>query len=277
MTESITPSEQQIHALLSSLTTEELGRMLRDANYWYAYQGEFDRRAAGLDPSVREAAWAALDFARRVSAHSLRPPSLGHPTGWYTVTPQTRRLLHDIDVLATGRLVSALERLGDEQHRFAAQALMDEAVAACLAPDEQTQIKDVRSLLRHGLEPRTRTERLVVNFYLTMQQVPKIAETPLTIESIIELQRMLSVGLSDGPDDCVAFRHRNIPRRSTVDLWPGAYVPPLAHEVQSYLARTLDELRVPEPWVPPLVRGPQLYFSLLMSRPFELDEVGLAR
>lgn len=268
------PTQSQLRALLASITPGDLHDLLRQSNERYAYEEEFARRSGDLDLEARSAAWEILDFCRRVTAYDIG--SIGLDPRWFIPTPDILRRLHDIDVLASGHLVTALEQLGDEQHRFTAHALMDEAIAACLAPDEQTQVKDVRSFLRHGLEPRTRTERLVVNFYLTMQHVPKIAANPLTLETVFDLQRMLSAGLTDSEKAC-DYRHRNIPRRTTVDRWPGAYLPPLAHEVPDRMRRLMEDVEVERTWVHPLIYGPLLYFSLLNVRPFELSEVGLSR
>jgi len=269
------PTQQQIRELLAATTLEELHRLLREANEHYAYEEEFDRRTRALTASAREAAWTVLDFSRRLGAHTIKSDALD--SRWFTPTPDILRWLHEIDVLASGRLVTALGQLGDEQHRFASHALMDEAIAACLAPDEQTQFRDVRSLLRHGIEPRTRTERLVTNFYRTMLQVPAIAAEPLTMDTIIRVQRMLASGLSESEEESAAFRQRNIPRRATVDRWPGSYTPPLAREIRSRMDKLVDESDTERPWVHPLIRGPMLYFSILSIRPFELSEIGLAR
>lgn len=267
-------TQSQMRDLIAAVTPEDLHRLLRQANDQYAYEEEFARRNGSLSLEARSAAWSILDFCRRVTAYDIG--SIGLDPRWFIPTPDILKRLHDIDVLASGHLVNALEQLGDEQHRFTAHALMDEAIAACLAPDEQTQVKDVRSFLRHGLEPRTRTERLVVNFYLTMQHVPAIAARPLTLETVFELQRMLSVGLTD-PEKACEYRHRNIPRRTTVDRWPGAYVAPLAREIPERMRYLMGDIERDRTWVHPLIYGPLLYFSLLNARPFELSEVGLSR
>ncbi len=269
------PTQQQMRELLAATTPEELHHLLRDANDRYAYEQEFANRTSALTAPAREAAWSVLDFARRLCAHDITSGVLD--SRWFTPTPHILKWLHEIDVLTSGRLVTALERLGDEQQRFASHALMDEAIAACLAPDEQTQFKDVRSLLRHGIEPRTRTERLVTNFYRTMLQVPTIATGPLTIETVVRVQRMLAAGLTESEEESTAFRQRNIPRRATVDRWPGSYTPPLAHEVRPRMDRLIEDMDTERPWVHPLVQGPMLYFSILNIRPFELSEIGLAR
>lgn len=270
----VSPSQDQLRELLSAMTPEDVHALLRTANVDYAYEDELRRRTTALSPTAQTAAWATLDFARRLCAHEI---TLGAArSGWYTPTPEILRWLHQIDMLTGGHLMASLERLGDERRRFASHSLMDEAIAVCLAPDETTDFDDVRSFLRQGREPRTRTERLVVNFYLTMQEVPRLASTSLNIDTAIEVQRMLTLGLCEG-DECTAFRRKNIPRRATVDRWPGSYTPPLAYEVEPTLRRTFAAIERQDPWVHPLVHGLQLYFTLLNIRPFEIADVGLAR
>ncbi|MBN2248562.1 MAG: hypothetical protein JW733_07670 [Coriobacteriia bacterium] len=270
----VAPTRQQLRELLAVMTPEDLHKLLRSANENYAYEEEFARRTVPLDAPARSAAWSSLDFARRVCAHEVTLGTV--ESRWFTPTPQILHWLHQIDMLASGRMVTALERLGDEQQRFASQSLMDEAVAVCLTPDESRHYEDVRSFLRQGVEPRTRTERLVVNFYSTMREVPKLASSPLDMDAVMEVQRMLALGLCDG-SECTAFRRKNIPRKATVDRWPGAYTPPLAREVEPTLERTIAAVNRQDPWAHPLIHGFMLYFSVLNLRPFEIGDVGLAR
>lgn len=267
-------SDEQMRSLWSSIDPEMLHRILREANERYAYQDEFSRRMTMLNAADAETAWAVLDFARRLCAHEIPSVSTNRP--WFIPTPEILHWLHEIDVLSSGPLVTALDRLGDEQNRFASHALMDEAVAACLTPDEQTQSKDVRAFLRQGIRPRSRTEQLVVNFYSTMQQVPRLASIPLSMKLITQVQRMLTAGLCE-EDECTSLRRKNVPRRATVDRWPGAQPAPLAREIKPTMQILIDSMNENQPWVHPLIRGMMLYFTLLNVRPFEIGEVGLAR
>lgn len=269
-----TPTREQLRALVAAMPPAEVHDLLRTANTDYAYEDELLRRTAALPPDAQAAAWSTLDFARRLCAHEI---TLGtDDSRWYTPTPAIQQRLHQIDMLASGRLVSSLERLGDEQQRFASHALMDEAVAVCLAPDEMTRLEDVRSFLRQGQKPQTRTEHMVVNFYLTMREVPALAAASIDVQTVLEVQRLLTRGLCQG-DACIEFRRKNIPRRATVDRWPGAYAPPLAHEVQPTLERALAGVERKDPWAHPLIHGLMLYFTILNLRPFEIGDVGLAR
>ncbi len=268
------PTQEQLGELREAMAPGEVHTLLRTANSDYAYEEELARRTATLSPSAQAAAWSTLDFARRICAHEITLGTVD--SRWYLPTPAIQERLHQIDMLASGRLVTALERLGDEQQRFASHALMDEAIAVCLAPDEMTRLEDVRNFLRQGAKPRSRTEQMVVNFYLTMREVPALAATPLDMEKVVEVQRMLTRGLCEGPD-CVALRRKNIPRKATVDRWPGAYAPPLAREVEPTLERALVAVNQQDPWAHPLIRGLMLYFSVLNLRPFEIGDVGLAR
>lgn len=268
------PSGTQLKTLAASVDTEMIHQVLREANEHYAYEDEFARRTKTLSPQNAETAWALLDFARRVCAHEV--PSIIADPPWFTPTPEILRWLHDIDTLSSGHLISALDRLGDEQHRFASHALMDEAIAACLTPDEQAHSGDVRAFLRQGAKPRSRSEQLVLNFYSTMQRVPKLATAPLSMKLLTQVQRMLTTGLCEGAA-CTAFRHRNVPLRATVDRWPGTPVAPLAHEVEPAMSMLVESMNSDDPWVHPLIRAMMLYFALLNVRPFEIGDVGLAR
>lgn len=270
-----------MRCLLSTLSPKELVDLLRSANEPYVYEETFAAITGGLPPAARDAAWALLSLSRDVGRHVLLPSTEDRAALWFTPTPAIVHWLHDIDVLAKGHLETVRELHRDERRRLTSQVLMDGAVAACLTPDEYAEVEDAREFLRHGRAPESRTERLVTNFYFVMQRVPEIAQKPVTIETVLRLQRMLSHGIatdaSGNPIDPMAFRQCDVPDRTVIDQWPGAVPAPPSSDIKQRLQEAIRAATMPEPWVHPVIAGIIAYFSLESLRPFELGGIGLPR
>lgn len=242
----------------------------------YLLRSRFMTQAVDIPEEEREDAWELLQYARRVTAH--------HVVGFadqgrsrYIITPEIGRLLHEIEVLTTGRIAHGLDRLGGDLQRFASYALMEEAVAESISGGDLASGEALRRFLHTNRAPSTPLEQKVRNFHNAMLQVPALAQKPLSVETVFDVQRILAHGLVDDERDATAYRKRNIPVRSAIDEWPEPTRPALARDVERLVGSIVRSAVDQKVWMHPIVRGMMMYFSLLNLRPFEVNNVGLSR
>lgn len=242
----------------------------------YMLRTRFMDEAVDIPEDERADAWELLHYARRVTAH--------HVVGFadqgrsrYIVTPEIGRLLHEVEVLASGRIAHGLERLGGDLQRFASHALMEEAVAESISGGDRSSGDALRRFLHSNRPPSTPLEQKVLNFHQAMLKVPELARGPLSVQTVFDVQRILAHGLVDDEKDATAFRKRNIPVRTAIDEWPEPTRPALARDVERVLKTMIRSTVDQDRWMHPIVRGMMLYFSLLNLRPFEVNNVGLSR
>jgi Fic family protein len=125
-------------------------------------------------------------------------------------------------------------------------------------------------MIRSRRPPRDRSERMIINNFLTMQRIRELREQPLTPQMVLALHRLVSEDTLDDPAN--AGRLRPADKQVVVDDVYGTvfHVPPPAEE----LPRRLEELcrfangETPAVFIHPVVRAIALHFWLAYDHPF---------
>ena len=81
-----------------------------------------------------------------------------------------------------------------QMYRYIVSSLMEEAIASSQIEGAVTTTKEAKRMLRENRKPRSRSERMILNDYLTMQRLKEIKDQPLTVETILELHRSITNG-----------------------------------------------------------------------------------
>ena len=164
---------------------------------------------------------------------------------------------------------------GPPRYRYLLSSLMEEAITSSQMEGAATTRDVAKSMIRRRRPPRDRSERMILNNFLTMQRIRELREQPLTSELVLELHRLVSKDTLDDPD-CLhgkefAGRLRPPGKEVVVDDVYGAvfHVPPAAEE----LPGRLEELcrfangETPKVFIHPVVRAIALHFWLAYDHP----------
>jgi Fic family protein len=127
-----------------------------------------------------------------------------------------------------------------------------------------------KAMIRSRRPPRDRSERMILNNFLTMQRIRELRDQPLTPQLVLDLHRLVSEDTLDDPAD--AGRLRRPGQDVVVDDAYGTvfHVPPPADE----LPGRLEELcrfansETPTVFLHPVVRAIALHFWLAYDHPF---------
>jgi Fic family protein len=127
-------------------------------------------------------------------------------------------------------------------------------------------------MLRSGRPPRDRSERMVLNNYLVMEQIRRLKSEPFSTERILELHSIVTDGALDPPDAAGRFRSPDEkisvmdPSRNVV-----LHEPPPSDILPERLQRLCDFANQPpasDPFVHPVVRAILVHFMLGYDHPF---------
>jgi Fic family protein len=126
-----------------------------------------------------------------------------------------------------------------------------------------------KAMIRSRRPPRDRSERMILNNFLTMQRIRELREQPLTPELVLDLHRLVSEDTLNDPDDAGRLRP---PGKTVVEdnaYGTVVHVPPAAEE----LPGRLEELcrfangETPKVFIHPVVRAIALHFWLAYDHP----------
>mgnify|MGYP006275183421 CR=1 FL=1 len=213
--------------------------------------------------------WLAEKLSRKLTPLPLLT-SEGQAFG-FSQPPVLLKGLHQIDMQA-GASVVAPEAVTTRstRDRYLLSSLMEEAITSSQMEGAATTRDVAKAMIRSRRPPRDRSERMILNNFLTMQRIRELRKQPLTPQLVLDLHRLVTEGTLDDPAD--AGRLRPPGKEVVVDDLYGTvfHVPPPAHE----LPQKLEELcrfangETPKVFIHPVVRAIALHFWLAYDHPF---------
>ena len=213
--------------------------------------------------------WLAEKLTRRPTALPLLASD--GKAFWFSQAPVLLQGLYQIDRQA-GASVVAPEAVTTRstRDRYLLSSLMEEAITSSQMEGAATTRDVAKDMIRSRRPPRDRSERMIINNFLTMQRIRELREQPLTPQMVLALHRLVSEDTLDDPAN--AGRLRPADKQVVVDDVYGTvfHVPPPAEE----LPRRLEELcrfangETPAVFIHPVVRAIALHFWLAYDHPF---------
>lgn len=158
----------------------------------------------------------------------------------------------------------------DVRDSYIVSALVQESITSSQLEGAVTTREVAKEMLRSGRQPRDKSERMILNNYLTMQRIQSLQTEPLSPELVFELHRRVTENTLEKAD--AAGRFRRADENVRVEDMEGNvfHEPPDARELPERLAQMCDFAngRAPDYFVHPVLRAIILHFWLAYDHPF---------
>lgn len=249
------------------LVSSDIGNERRDR---YLHWDEMRHRPPP-DGFSREEWWLATKLARMSSRQKLPlRDKLGTPF-WFSDSQHMHRRLHEIDQDASGRIQVPAEDMASTatRERYVIRSLVEEAITSSQLEGAATTRVVAKEMLRSGRSPRDADEQMILNNYRAMEFIRAHSDVDLTVEMLLELQRMLTDKTLDAA--AVGRFRRPSDNVHVVDMEENIlHTPPHADELDQRLAGLLSfaNRRGGEEFVHPAVRAILLHFMIGYDHPF---------
>jgi Fic family protein len=225
--------------------------------------------------------WFGIKSARRQLYKSLPLKDKTGSAFVYATTVPGLEMLHRVDRDASGAIQSA-EQVTDPDTRntYLIRSLVEEAITSSQLEGASTTRKVAKEMIREGREPRTRSERMILNNYRGMEFIRRFLGQPLTPSIILELQTILVEGTLDDPDAAGRYRRDDEGIAVTDEVGNVLHAPPPAAEIPERIDRlckfanaSLTEKQrsgsfVSPDWIHPVVRAILVHFMIGYDHPF---------
>lgn len=219
-----------------------------------------------------ESWWLATKLARLANAKSLPfLDKLGH--AFIYALPETLlKDLHDID--REGGMIPSGQpsiEVRSDQARYLMASLIEESITSSQLEGASTTRRVAEAMLREGRKPTSVSERMIFNNFEAMRHIREICGGQLKPEHVIELQRVLTEGTLEHPEDCGRIRQRDDIQVIGKGDGTVLHQPPKASELRTRLQRLCDFANAPisdEGFIHPIVRGILLHFMIGYDHPF---------
>jgi Fic family protein len=215
--------------------------------------------------------WLGLKFQRQTGSRTIPLCDAAGNHFRISVPDLVADFLHQID-RGGGTLIDVPEQLMSAEHRdrYVVRSLMEEAITSSQLEGAATTREVAKKMLAEGRKPRDRSERMIVNNYVTMRHILELKDKPLTPEMVFQIHREISEDALDIPDG--AGRLRRADEEINVSDIEGTafHTPPPAAELPRRLTAMCDFAngKTPDFFVHPLIRGIILHFWLAYDHPF---------
>lgn len=216
---------------------------------------------------------------KAVRGGELRKLPLTGPDGEpfsYGLLDSMLRRLHHIDQRCSGEVAMDEVVTSERQagRRFLVNSLMEEAIRSSQLEGAATSRVVAKELLRSGREPKDRSERMIVNNYRALEFMRDEMGETLSMESILELHRIVTEGTLDDPSAAGRLQRPEEERVAVFDRDDGQaiHMPPPAEllpERMRLLCEFANESDDEERFIHPVVRAILLHFWLAYDHPFE--------
>lgn len=158
----------------------------------------------------------------------------------------------------------------DARDSYIVSALVQESITSSQLEGAVTTREVAKEMLRTGRPPRDKSERMILNNYLTMRRIQDLREDPLSPGLVFELHRRVTEGTLDKPD--AAGRFRKAEENIRVEDMEGNvfHEPPAARELPARLEAMCRFANGQEPdyFIHPVLRAIILHFWLAYDHPF---------
>ena len=232
------------------------GAPLDDSRYFH-----WDQLLRRTPPEgmTHETWWFRLKLQR---AQQMRTVPLREKDGSFfafAMTDELLQLTEEIGRRAGGSVSGGDSALTpDGRDNYIVRSLVEEAITSSQLEGASTSRRVAVEMLDTGRDPRTRSERMILNNYRAMGLVTEASADTLTPNWVLELHSVLTEGTLDDPADAGRLE---TPERERVSVWAGEtqiHVPPAAVELEdrlNELCQFANGTSADSPYIPPIVRA----------------------
>ncbi len=215
--------------------------------------------------------WWGLRFRRSGSQRQIPLTDKKGVQFTYSLVDPLPEELHLIDVSAAGAVQVPEPILNpDSKDTYIIRSLIEEAITSSQLEGAASTREVAKEMIREGRPPRTRSETMILNNYVTMQRIASVKNEPLTKDLVFELHRMVTRDTLDTPSGAGRFRRPDESIAVTNQEEEILHEPPTAQELEARMELMCEFAngRASTEFVHPAVRSMILHFWLGYDHPF---------
>lgn len=218
--------------------------------------------------------WGVVKLARGGALRPLPLTDEGGAPFAFCMTDTIQRLTHEVDREASGRIELPEDVTNPAvRDRYIVSSLIEESFRSSQLEGASTTRQVAKEMIRTKREPRTVSERMILNNFYAMEWVREHKDDELTIGRLLELHAIVSHETLDTSDGVGRFRRvdENV---SVIDPKDGEIVhtPPNADLLPDRMAKLCkfanEKDDAASPFLHPVARSILVHFWLAYDHPF---------
>lgn len=186
------------------------------------------------------------------------------------ITNRMQRMCHEFDMNFGGFWGTSSIISGDSKERYLISSLMEEAIFSSQMEGAATTRQVAKDMLRKKRTPKDKSQQMIANNYQTIQFVVQNQDTPLTVELLQHVHRLMTEKTLDNPEDAGRFRTNDEVVVENGITHEVVHRPPSYTELPSFvkdLCKFFNEEK-PKVFIHPIIRGIIIHFMIAYMHPF---------
>lgn len=186
-------------------------------------------------------------------------------------TNKMQRLCHEFDMNFGQGWMYQPDITEDSKKQYLKSSLMEEAIYSSMIEGAATTRKVAKEMLRLKKQPKDRSQQMIVNNYNTIQFISGHKDTPLSVELLLEIHRLITEKTLKNEEDAGRFRTEE-DDIVVFDVMAGetVHTPPAAETLPQFAIDLCEYFNDSNavPYVHPIIRGIIIHFMVGYFHPF---------
>jgi Fic family protein len=218
--------------------------------------------------------WACIKLARAQARRDLPLRDAGGRRFGYVLVDPIHEMLHKIDQMGAGRIELPEEATNpDSRDRYLVNSLIEEAITSSQMEGASTTRTVAADMIRSGRKPTDRSEKMILNNYLAIEQVRAMVGRPLEPAQVLGLHETLTCETLEDEGAAGRLQTPDEERVEVVDNRTNRtlYIPPPAAQLPDRLSLMCDVANGAQDkdlFIHPAIRAILLHFWLAHDHPF---------
>ena len=188
----------------------------------------------------------------------------------FGITNQMQRLCHEFDMNFGGYWGASSIISEENKERYLVSSLMEEAIFSSQMEGAATTRRVAKDMLRKKMTPKDKSQQMIANNYQTIQFVVQNQDTPLTVELLQHIHKLMTENTLDDPNDAGQFRRNDdvvVENGITHEI---VHRPPSYTDLPSFVEDLCDFFNEEKPrvFIHPIIRGIIIHFMIAYMHPF---------
>jgi len=232
--------------------------------YLYWDKVKYTKTPENIDPRIL---WSAVKFSRTIHSKEI---TFKNYKFYYNLTNYIQKELHIFDLNIGGQLQANSIIPEDEKKRYLMSSIMEEAIASSQIEGAVTTREKAKDMLRKNKKPRTKSEQMILNNFITIKHIVENKNKTLTKETLFEIHKLITHQTLDNQDDEGKFRTHN--KINVVDVVDGetVHTPPDYKNIEDLMNNLFIFFNESnnEQFIHPIIKGCIIHFMLGYIHPF---------
>ena len=210
--------------------------------------------------------WQAIKFFRKLKATKVYFDKCEFK---YNITDYIQKSLHLMDLNIGGSLSSNIGIAETDKAKFMVGSIMEEAISSSQMEGANTTRKKAKEIIEKELKPKTKSEQMIINNYVTMQYIVQNKNDDLTPSSLKFIHNLISKNTLDNNKEEGEFRETNdifVVDHSNSEV---VHTPPDYNNIEKLIKELCDFFNNDTgDFIHPVIKGIIIHFMIGWIHPF---------